>query len=554
VTPVRPERKEKLPAVLVPSHERRYALTAFVIGFVLCGFMSLLVGQDNNWDLQNYHYYNPYALLNDRLGFDIAPAQRQTYLNPFLDLPFYWGTNHLPPRLLGFLMGGVQGLTLGITFVLGMLVFRSFSPRVRLALSAMCSAAGVYAPVFLGELGASQNDTLVGLLVLISLLLLVRRLVIDQSLAGRESRRVLILAALILGLGTGLKATVMPHVAAFAVAVLVAENTWRKRISVLAIGGGVFVVGFLIANGYWMLRMWQEFQNPLFPYYNDLFKSPWADPRSYADRSMLSNTPLEAITRPFAFAHENEYTNRQNSFRDLRYAILYAVLALNVVAWVWRRLRAWRKPRRKSPAGMSIEARFLLVFFVVSFVTWEAMFSIIRYTAAIEPLAPLLIVVLAAELIGYRPARVMLVTAATTVVLLASVRPIQHERVKWGEKFWEVQVPTLPNPEKSIIILANTRPFAYLVPSFPPEVRWLGVDNNMTMPKQKRHMQEEIRRILAEHDGDIYLLSQAAPSGWYYHDQRTLANYRLRVESSVGQPIVSKHSRPGLNLWRLHRY
>jgi hypothetical protein len=126
--------------------------------------------------------------------------------------------------------------------------------------------------------------------------------------------------------------------------------------------------------------------------------------------------------------------------------------------------------------------------------------------------------------------------------------------VKWGEKFWEVQVPTLPNPENSIIILANTRPWAYLVPSFPPEVRWLAVDNNLTVPKQKARMQEEIRRILAEYDGDIYLLSQAAPSGWYFHDQRTLANYRLRVESSIGQPIASKHSRPGLNLWRLHRY
>jgi hypothetical protein len=536
------------------SPDRRVQIVSFLVGFVLCGLMSVLVGQDNNWDLQNYHYYNPYAFLNDRMGYDVAPAQRQTYLNPFLDLPFYWGTRHLTPRVLGFLMGGIHGLAIGLTFSLCMIAFRRYSRRLRIALSAQCAAAGVYAPVFLGELGASQNDTLLALVIMTSLIALVRKLVAEGTLAGRASRRTLLVAALMLGLATGLKATVMPHIAAFAVAVVVVESGWRKRVTVLAMGGVALLVGFLVANGYWMFHLWREFENPFFPFYNDVFKSAWADPRSYADRSMVPQTALEAFTRPFMFGQVNEYTKGQNSFRDLRYAILYVVLALYTVVWLWRRFRTWRVPRRKPIPALPIELRFLLVFFLASFVAWEAMFSIIRYTAALELLAPVLIVVIGAEMIGHHGARVTLLAATSTVIILASVRPIQHERVKWGEKFWEVQVPTLPHPQNSIIILANTRPWAYLIPAFPREVRWLSVDNNLTSPKQTSKMQDEIKRILAKHDGEIYLLSQGHPSGWYIHDQRTLAKYRLRPKSSVGQPITSKHSRPGLQLWRLYRY
>src|SRR5450755_4444839 len=48
------------------------------------------LGQDVNWDLRNYHFYNAWAFIHDRLGWDLAPAQLQTFHNPLLDLPFYW--------------------------------------------------------------------------------------------------------------------------------------------------------------------------------------------------------------------------------------------------------------------------------------------------------------------------------------------------------------------------------------------------------------------------------------------------------------------------------
>lgn len=45
---------------------------------VLFGLVSLMLGQDDNWDMKNYHWYDPYALLHGRVGVDMAPGQWQS--------------------------------------------------------------------------------------------------------------------------------------------------------------------------------------------------------------------------------------------------------------------------------------------------------------------------------------------------------------------------------------------------------------------------------------------------------------------------------------------
>src|SRR6185437_15832348 len=59
--------------------------------------------------LANYHYYNAWAFLNGRIGEDIFPAGGQTFLNPILDLPFYWANVHLPGRMVAFGLAFFQG-------------------------------------------------------------------------------------------------------------------------------------------------------------------------------------------------------------------------------------------------------------------------------------------------------------------------------------------------------------------------------------------------------------------------------------------------------------
>jgi hypothetical protein len=65
-------------------------------------------------------------------------------------------------------------------------------------------------------------------------------------------------------------------------------------------------VGFLAGaatGGFWFVAMWRRFGNPLFPYFNDVFHSPWALPFTisalcFAHGSMGVNSvssPMSAI-------------------------------------------------------------------------------------------------------------------------------------------------------------------------------------------------------------------------------------------------------------------
>src|SRR5690606_8703572 len=65
---------------------RRGRLLATLVMAVLCALLSLLRGQDANWDLRNYHLHNAWSWLHGRFALDLAPAQLQSYFIPLLDL------------------------------------------------------------------------------------------------------------------------------------------------------------------------------------------------------------------------------------------------------------------------------------------------------------------------------------------------------------------------------------------------------------------------------------------------------------------------------------
>src|SRR3981189_2598068 len=106
---------------LLPPHGNPARPAAFILLFLApfaIGALALLLGQDANWDLRNYHWYNAYAFLNGRYGTDILPSQTPWFYNPVLDVPFYLLATHVPARVAGFVLGAVQGLNFPLLFML----------------------------------------------------------------------------------------------------------------------------------------------------------------------------------------------------------------------------------------------------------------------------------------------------------------------------------------------------------------------------------------------------------------------------------------------------
>ena len=138
----------------------------FMLAIAVGALVTIKAGQDQNWDLLNYHLYNPYALLHGLEGKNIAPAQIQSFYNPILDVPTYLFIAHLRPIVAGSVLGAVQGINLWLAYEISLVVLSSFSRRrgYKLCLFAfMISLGSFFGAVNLAEIGGTMGDNIVSL-------------------------------------------------------------------------------------------------------------------------------------------------------------------------------------------------------------------------------------------------------------------------------------------------------------------------------------------------------------------------------------------------------
>ena len=144
-----------------------WTVAAFTaVASAACGLLALALGQDVNYDQQNYHFYVAYALFNHRILYDIFPAfSGPTFTNPIPYLPFYWLAWNAPPMLIGALLGALYGLAYAPLYLLARTV--PPAPARRSGPAAMVLAAlGLTGAVAIAENGTTFIDNLMSALVL----------------------------------------------------------------------------------------------------------------------------------------------------------------------------------------------------------------------------------------------------------------------------------------------------------------------------------------------------------------------------------------------------
>jgi hypothetical protein len=259
-------------------------LHVFILGLlpVLCGLGAMALGKDTNWDLRNYHYYNAYAFVNQRYDLDIAPAQLQTFYNPLLDLPFYFMAQAFPARRIGFILGCVHGLNLSIIYLIFCNLTRYAGRYTQMLIGLGVVAVSAIAPGFLSELGGTMNDNVASLGVLFAILLLFSAH--DQAPGHSRWRNgYVMLAGLVMGLTVGLKPVTAIYAIGTALSLPLLFPTWRSWAICFLLYGLAGAVGGVASSGFWWWELWSRFGNPVFPYFNNIFKSPYVLAGRYND-------------------------------------------------------------------------------------------------------------------------------------------------------------------------------------------------------------------------------------------------------------------------------
>lgn len=469
------------------------------------GLLAIYLGQDANWDLRNYHFYNAYAFLQGRLGFDIAPAQTPTYYNPLLHVPFYYLVTYLPPRAVGFVLGAVQGLNLPLLYRIARPLTGVNKPCRATAIALAIALLGSLGAANISELGTAFGDNIISLGVLGALWLLLSQ---RQQLGASALRATLITAAvgLLAGLAVGLKQPTAVFALGLGFALLFLNLPWRRRGLLFCVFGAGGAIGLSITGGYWLYQMWSHYGNPLFPYFNSVFHSPMASVADYRDVRFLPQGWREWLFFPWVFALDPTQT-AEGGFRDFRIPLLYGLLLMLLL-----RRALWWGGSRSAPAIARADtvdteaARVLLVFGLVSYLAWLKIFAIYRYLLPIELLAPLGIWLVLVFL--WRDSIKALYTAGfCAAILLVTLTPMNWGRVDWSDDYFGVIPPPIPDPAHTMILMAGHEPTAYVIPFFPPQIRFLRIQSYFTGPSAQPNGSDRLmQRLIGDHKGPLYIL------------------------------------------------
>jgi len=497
-------------------------ILALAVGLPLLAM--LLLGFDANWDLRNYHLYNPHAWLTGRSALDVAPAQLQSWHNPLLDVPLYLLlSSGLDPRWTSAWL--VLPSMASIYFLLRLQRALGFTVPSRLS-QVVLAVLALTGAVNYSTLATSINDAFVAAALLGSLWL-----VLGDDRGPARNRRWL-LAGLIAGGIAGLKLSASFYCIALALSALVGGGVKEKflRLGSLAVGG---VIGFGVTYAWWGWRLFAAFGNPFFPYYNHIFKSPAAQIETFADDRFRPASLLDSLLTPI---HLLRPSTRFSELPISDPRLLIGMLAL-ITLFVLYRKRAQDDPSAR------IRIATLLVFFLSAFALWVAQYGIYRYAIVLELLGCLLLVLLVQCLPRWR----------NTVLLLAAVLvSADTKRPDWGHVRAAppmAGIKPIPLPKDSMVLIASGEPLAYVALGLPREIPMVAIFNNMMRPDLCTGLNVRARAAITGHAGPIWLL--VGPEARSIEGQPLLtskfglldAGHCLPFESAIGNAKLCRQQR-----------
>jgi hypothetical protein len=462
-----------------PAPSAREWAAVVAVSLVACGAGAVALGPDVGGDVLNYHFYIGYAFLTGRLDQDLAPAGPASYFNPLVDVVHYLGMHYLRPIVLTALLGALQGLNIVLLWRIARATLRTNA----LWLAPLAAFLGGVGQNGISLLGTMYGDNTVSIPALAGLLAIVG--------AERPGRARLFLGGAAGGAAVGLKLTMAaPHVG---LTLLAGTVAWRERrlslVSAFALGS---LAGWGVTDGWWALQMWSRFENPFFPFLNNLFQSPFGVSGFLRDARWRPSGTIDWLLVPADAALGNYRRLQEVPFRDPRLLLVFLALT----GWLIKRLPAIRAGLQAGGTG-----RGLLAYWLGTYVVWFAAFHYYRYAAVLEFLAPILVLALLEDL---WPRRTVEIAPALAIALLVTTAVSPWFRARAWEEFWfNPRLPALAERPGELILLLGPKT-SFVVPFFPQDASFIGLYYwNVYGPA----MTQALKTRVENHEGPLMMLA-----------------------------------------------
>lgn len=487
--------------------KQRTFLNICIIAPFIGGLISVWLGADVNWDLANYHLYNPFAFFNEKFTLDLAPAGLQTYFNPLLDIPYYWMSHHLPAVLVGFIMGFFHSINFILVALIARQLLNNLPSGDQYKIPILLALFGCLTANFSSAFGNTMGDIITAAFILTSLLIILNTLKLDPTL--KSAVGIFSLAGFIAGLATGLKLTNAVFAVALCSSIFMLHTSSYTRLKLSFIFGISVLAGVSLTAGYWFYEMWIHFGNPLFPQFSKFFPNELTRDISVADVRWGPRSFTETIFWPIILS-VNPLKAGELRHHQIIWAIFYILIIFLIFKLFFSRIK------KQSFHSLSLSEKYILAFICIAFIVWLKLFSIQRYLVAIEIIIPLAVFLILTHTFSYGLARkyaLRLLAASTLIVYLGGYKTWGH--ADWAKDMFRVELPPIIAPEKTTVIMAGgDPPFGWLVPGFPPDVAFAQVNGNF--PSNIPVYSKRIDQIVEARKGDVFVLFQSEPDSERY--------------------------------------
>lgn len=514
-------------------------LSLMILFTTLSGFFAIYLGQDVNWDLRNYHYYNPYALLHNEIEDDFAPGQIQTFQNPMIDLPFYYFVNNYDAKEVTFILGFIHGINIFLLFLIALELLQDIKTIEKYILAIIVSILGFLGAGNISELGTTFGDNVVSIFFLFSFLLLIKFFK-KQCINSIIKNFVIVgFAAFFSGVALGLKLTGLIYVislfGSFVLLLLIKKHSIKYILISITCG----LLGFLVTHGYWSYILYKNFQSPFFPYFNKIFKSPYYHYINFGDKRFMPRDLLQTIFYPFYFIQEQNLVS-ELLFRDPRLAIVYTLILISILFFLFKLFQ-----HRLQFGNYTLFLFdkfflqiFLLIFVICSYILWQIQFSIYRYLIVVEFLAPLVITVLLITMIKDKRF-LYLPLALTFITILGLTKPLNWGRIEHRDgKFIEVNIQNNHKYENDIILITQHEPISYMIPFFPESAKVIRLEGNMDIDSLPSVVSNKIANELKDEKREIYVLIDKFP-GSKKRSNKAIAPFSLMIDENTCEEVTS---------------